>query len=84
VRAAGADHLEKRRITLAACEASFRRIQRISDAPPPPAHLEPHPSEAPSLTHAVSPLIPWIATILSLVVFGIVAGMVVQVSFGAR
>lgn len=88
VRAAGADHLEKRRITLAACEASFRRIQRISDAPPPsaPPSLPPPPPPplAPSVTRFVSPLIPWIATILSLLVFGIVAGMVVQVSLGTR
>jgi hypothetical protein len=79
VRAAGADHLEKRRITLAACEASFRRMQRISEnAPPPPA------APRPTLTNTVSPLLPWVATILSLLVFGIVAGMVVQVSFGTR
>jgi serine/threonine-protein kinase len=80
VRAAGADHLEKRRITLAACEASFRRMQRISDSQAPP----PNPHARPSIATKVSPLLPWVATILSLVVFGIVAGMVVQVSFGTR
>lgn len=83
VRAAGADHLEKRRITLAACDASFRRMQRISEPPPPPAPPL-RSTDARSLTGAVSPLIPWVATILSLLVFGIVAGMVVQVSFGTR
>lgn len=92
VRGAGADHLEKRRITLAACEASFRRMQRISDAPPPP--FRPSPSsppiapsaedDRPSIVSSVTPFLPWVATILSLVIFGIVAGMLVQVSFGTR
>jgi hypothetical protein len=54
-------------------------MQRISEnAPPPPA------APRPTLTNTVSPLLPWVATILSLLVFGIVAGMVVQVSFGTR
>jgi serine/threonine protein kinase len=91
VRAAGADHLEKRRITLAACDASFRMMPRTSEPPPPPP--SPHsPSPVPfgpedqrlSLLHAVVPFLPWVATILSLVVVGIVAGMLVQVSFGSR
>jgi hypothetical protein len=80
VRAAGADHLEKRRITLAACDASFRMMQRTPE--PPPSHIV--EAERPSFVHAVAPLLPWVATILSLVVVGIVAGMLVQVSFGTR
>jgi serine/threonine-protein kinase len=76
VRAAGADHLEKRRIALAACEASFRKMQRTSEAEEEPPR--------PSLANKVTPLLPWVATALSLLIVGIVAGMVLQVSFGAR
>lgn len=82
VRAAGADHLEKRRITLAACDASFRMMQRTSE--PPPAPIEGPRSFASAFAKAVTPILPWVATVLSLVVVGIVAGMVVQISFGAR
>lgn len=73
VRAAGADHLEKRRITLAACEASFHHAARSTT-----------PAPRRSLGGLVTRLTPWVATILSLLVFGIVAGMVVQVSLGSR
>ena len=87
VRAAGGDHLEKRRITLAACESSFRRMQRLSDPPPPPPRESPRESSPPresSFVKAQSMALPWVATILSLLVFGIVFGMVVQVSLAAR
>jgi eukaryotic-like serine/threonine-protein kinase len=79
VRELGADHLEKRRITLAACKASFRVMQRIVPRP-----ISSAVAEGPPLATSMTRLLPWVATGLSLLVFGIVAGMVVQVSFGAR